>query len=494
LATRIGWRASVRPALWGIVLVAGLALPALANGGLRFATESPLTDAGELGNLFGPLQLWQLAGIWPAGDFRLEPEQQGPAYVLIGLAVAAGAGAAVHAWRRRAWPVLVYTVSLLLACVPICALGSPWVDAKALAGASPAIPFAAALAAAALYAAGRRIAGAIVIVAVLGGVLWSNALQYGGVNLAPRDQLAELEEIGDRFAGQGPTLMTEFQPYGVRHFLRDADPEGASELRRRQVPLADGGILEKGEFADTDRLDAAQLLVYRTLVLRRGPNQSRPPAAYDLAWTGDFYEVWQRLDPAPLQGAHLGLGIDPLPTARPDCADVRELAATAGTEGTLLGARRPPGIEVPFENAEYPPEWAAGAPAGQLVPQHGGEITATVDVPRFGDYDVWIGGSVRSRAELLIDGEVAGGVRHQLDYSGVFIPLGDAALSSGEHELTVRFGGPDLHPGSAGLSAAVGPLIVSSVDAAGAQVDRIPAEDAEERICGRSWDWIEVAG
>ena len=116
--------------------------------------------------------------------------------------------------------------------------------------------------------------------------MWSNALAYRDVNLAPRDQLAELETIGHRIAGQGPTLMTEYQPYGVRHFLRDADPEAASELRRRQVPLGDGRTLHKGETADTDRFQLGGLLVYRTLVLRRSPVQSRPPSPYRLTWRG----------------------------------------------------------------------------------------------------------------------------------------------------------------------------------------------------------------
>ena len=47
--------------------------------------------------------------------------------------------------------------------------------------------------------------------------------------LAPRARLAELDQVGTRFAGQGPTLMTETEPYGVRHFLRNLDPEGAAE-------------------------------------------------------------------------------------------------------------------------------------------------------------------------------------------------------------------------------------------------------------------------
>ena len=114
------------------------------------------------------------------------------------------------------------------------------------------------------------------------GVLWSGALAYRDVNLAPRDQLAELETIGHRIAGQGPTLMTEYQPYGVRHFLRDSEPEGASELRRRQVPLAGGGTLPKGATADTDRFRLAGLLAYRTLVLRRSPDPESPPVALPL--------------------------------------------------------------------------------------------------------------------------------------------------------------------------------------------------------------------
>ena len=118
---------------------------------------------------------------------------------------------------------------------------------------------------------------------VAGGVLWSNALGYGGVSLAPHDQLAELERIGERIAGQGPTLMTEYEPYGVRHFLRDADAEGISELRRRhESRCATGHRGPKGGSADTDRIDPAALGYYRTLVLRRSPAQSRPPSPYRL--------------------------------------------------------------------------------------------------------------------------------------------------------------------------------------------------------------------
>ena len=72
--------------------------------------------------------------------------------------------------------------------------------------------------------------------------------------------------------------MTEYQPYGVSHFLRRLDPEGASELRRRQVPLRDGRLLGKGETAPIDAFAPDALLVYRTLVLlRSGPGGIPPP-------------------------------------------------------------------------------------------------------------------------------------------------------------------------------------------------------------------------
>ena len=45
-------------------------------------------------------------------------------------------------------------------------------------------------------------------------MVWSNALAYRDANLAPRDQLAELELIGPEIAGEAGAPMTEYQPYG----------------------------------------------------------------------------------------------------------------------------------------------------------------------------------------------------------------------------------------------------------------------------------------
>ena len=108
------------------------------------------------------------------------------------------------------------------------------------------------------------------------------------MSLAPRAQLAELETIAGVLGNKGPTLMTEYQPYGVRHFLRNAAPEGASELRRREDPLLSGHSLRKGTTADIDQFQLGPVLVYRNLVLRRGPGASRPPSPYQLVYDGKY--------------------------------------------------------------------------------------------------------------------------------------------------------------------------------------------------------------
>ena len=49
--------------------------------------------------------------------------------------------------------------------------------------------------------------------------------------------------------------MTEYQPYGVRHFLRRLDPEGARSGAARPVSLRTGGMLDKAQYADLDAFD-----------------------------------------------------------------------------------------------------------------------------------------------------------------------------------------------------------------------------------------------
>ncbi len=479
--------ASLRAAAVGAG-VAVLSLPLILSGGLLPPTSSPLTDASARGNLIGPLDPWQAAGIWPSGDFRLAPEHELVAYTLIATACAAAAAGLAWSIGRRAPGPVLYVLGALAACAAAVLVGSPWVGGKALATASPAVPFAAMLGVGWLAGSGRKVASGALALVIAGGVVWSNALGYGGVNLAPRSQLAELERIGELVAGEGPTLMTEYEPYGVRHFLRDSDPEGISELRRRTIPLRDGTTVEKGGFADTDAVDPAALGYYRTLVLRRSPTQSRPPSPYRLVWRGEAYEAWQRPSHASLLPERMPLGDRYDPYAAPVCSRVLELAE----RGDLVVAAGEPPVIVPLSRARYPGSWATPATRHAPVPRTAGSIAARVTIERPADYEIWLGGSLRPAVELLVDGSPAGEVRHQLNNRGQYVRLGAAPLGHGTHEIEVRIGGADLHPGSAGDAGAVGPLVLSASEAASTRVARVPAA-AASRLCDRPWDWIEVA-
>ena len=474
----------------GAVVV--MCLPVIIPGGLLPPTSSPLTSETALGNLYHSLNGFQLFGVWPNGDFRLDPEDLTTTYILIAVVALAALLGLALAIRARSWALVIYVGSAMAASLAIFIVGSPWVGGKALATASPAIPLAGAAGGAALFARGRHIEGGVLVAVLAVGVLWSNALAYRDVNLAPRAQLAELQEIGGVLGDTGPTLMTEYQPYGVRHFLRDAAPEGASELRRRRVPLLNGRTLRKGLAADVDRFQLGGILTYRNLVLRRGPGASRPPSPYHLVYEGSYYDVWQRpANSTHFIVEHLGLGTETDPASVPECAEVHHLARQVGPGGMLAAVVRDPVVVVPLSETRHPAAWNSSRYQSALLPRTPGTMTARVQIPETGDYSIYLGGSVRPQVDLSVDGEHVNSVRAFLNNLGEYVPFGDANLSAGAHTISFTFHGSDLYPASGGTAQPIGPLALTDQDAAHTKISYFPVSQADE-LCGRTWDWIEA--
>lgn len=453
----------------GAVLIV-LALPAVAQAA-RFLGDGHLSswrDESRLANLIRPLNPLQAFGIWPAGDFRVRPGSYWPAMVLIVLvAVLAGAGLVRSIRRRDA--LLPYAACAVTGAIAYWALASPWIEAKSFAIASPALLALAASGCAWLAGSGRRVEAGVAAALVAGGVLWSNALAYGDLNLAPRDQLSELEQIGRDYSGQGPALMTEFQPVGVRHFLRRLDPEGASELRRRVVPLRDGTALPPLQYANLDAFRLDGILVYRTLVLRRSPTESRPPAPYELRRRGRYYEVWQRPATFTPIREHLPLGDLLHPGSDPVCSRVLRLSGRGSNVAAVV--RDDPVVVLPVPAA------------GQTIP---------FTVPRRDRYSIWLAGSIRAQVAVLVDGRPVGGAGYHLNNQGQFVELAQTVVGPGTHTLELRFVHPRLRPGVDGPDYGSGPVVVSA--AAPRRAVSVVSPARASTLCGRTLDWVEALG
>jgi hypothetical protein len=477
-----------------LAVVVGLtllvSLPWLLDAGLLPREAGALTSPQELGNLIGPLNGWQLVGIWPAGDFRLDPTDTVATVALIAIALLAAAIGLRRIWTRRAIGAAGFVAALLAGAAALALIGSPWVGGKALATGSAAMLFLACVGSSSLWERGMRVEGGILFGLIAVGVLWSNALAYRDAFLAPYPRLSELEAIGHEIAGQGPTLMTEYEPYGARHFLRDAEPEGASELRRRQVPLRSGATLESGATADIDEFALEGLLPYRTLVLRRSPLASRPPLPFHLTEQGDAYEVWQS-DGSPAPVDHLSLqGAGGSPIAPVSCSAVRALAERPGVVH-LAASVRPPPTMIPLGDMSLPEGWMVGGEGAYATPARSGTATGSFTLPRAGNYGIWLGGATRGSVEIAIDGDVAAEGGPELDHGGGYRQLGRARLNPGRHRIELRYEEQGLlAPGRGGEAFSVGPLVLSTAAAAAAPVQVVDVSRADI-LCSRQLDWVE---
>ena len=115
----------------------------LRPGGFVERFRGVLTGSDELGNLVKPLGVEQVVGIWPTGDFRFAPAALGATYALIGVAVLCAAAGFLLALRAGRRELVLYVLCALAGAALVKALAAPWLGAKALASASPAVPLAA---------------------------------------------------------------------------------------------------------------------------------------------------------------------------------------------------------------------------------------------------------------------------------------------------------------------------------------------------------------
>ena len=454
------------------------------------------TPDEDIGNLFGPLDLLQVLGVWPVGDFRTAPEAMGPTHLILAvLAVSALAGVGLSV-RRGAWSLLAYAAFVAAGSSAALAVGGTWIDGKTMAMTSP-VAVALALGGALAVVRGRATRGALAAsvlggtaaAAVTAGVLWSSALTYDEVSPAPHERMAELEEIGERFAGQGPALFTEYTPFAARHFLRSMDPEGATELRWRDIRLADGSVPPPKASMEIDDFALRDVLAYRTLVLRRMPTSSRPPSAYRRVWSGDAYDVWRREQRGRIV-EHVPFGDAQDAAAVPPCSELRRLARVASDAGgRVVAAVRATSVLAPVEGAQLPAAWPSQG-AGAVVPKTPDTAVIEAEVPRAGSYSVWLGGTFGRGITVLVDGREVGRLRDERQHAGQYLRTGAIRLFRGRHLVSLRFPSDGLRPGDGDTTLEMGPVLLSP-DAPAASVRTVEPARVES-LCRTALDWAEV--
>jgi hypothetical protein len=482
------------------VLVAGfaagatlLALSTLADlGDYLDVTKTTVTTQSELGNLLAPLHFTQVFGIWLSGDYRLFPKS-GPdidalslTYLLIGLAAVAAILGIAWLVRRRALGPLLFLVSSALALWYVTRTGSPWADAKALAIASPAVVLVAGVGPVALESRGARPEAAVMAVLLAVGVVTSNALIYHGVSLAPHDRLQELADLGDRTAGQGPLLYTDFEEFD-KHFLRDSQPVGASEAY--DVPgltpeLAGGGRAPYSRSIDVGLLSAPQVNRFRLLVQPRSPAGDRPPDGWRRIWTGRYYELWRRERNVPVVAQASPPEIK--------CADLRRLAGTARRRGARLAAAvAPPFTELAVPRRGRPAGWTPRVDYPFLLQTVGaGRVSGTLAPPAAGLQEVWLYGSFGREVGVRIDGRRVGGVSDELSQPAAWVQIGTVRLGPGRHRIEIVRGGGNLAPGNGDGPRTLGPLALRSAGATTQVVDVPPSR--WRSLCYRPLKWVDA--
>ncbi len=521
-----GLRRSVVPIAWLGGLTAAFMVPVwvvlagfLGNQGglIEQLFSSGQSTAVKLGNLIHPLSAFQLAGVWPVGDFRLTAPTL-PSVLLIGLVLLGAAAGVYLSVRRRQFGLALYVaVALIGAGIVYFSGGTPWVTGKSLAISSPALLAAALTAGGILWGrwGSRRIAGAagvLVVAALLGGVLWSNYLGYHDATLAPRSQLAELQHIGKLVAGHGPTFINDYEIYADRHFLREGDPVEPSEYRPVTLPLSNGVALTKGAWADIDSFPLSTLRPYVSIVTRRSPAESRPPSIYHLVWQGRYYELWQRaphperaiFEHIPLGesntlsfcGASAGGPIEPLcsvdPVAIPPCSQVRTLAREASkTHTVLLAYKRPAPIVARADQTQWPGAWYHESGARSLVPTTPGQLISHIAVASEQTYELWLGGSFARGFEVSVDGRSVGRVKDQMSTISGYVPVAELSLRPGVHTIVLTYPGADLTPGSGANEYTSLSEIVLQPQEPPSELIEVGPQQATQ-LCGRSLDWIEL--
>jgi len=487
-----------------VALLAALGTWIDLPGSLRVAQS--IASTSNPGNLQKPLRTVQVLGTWLVASYKHVPVggHLTLSYALAILELLAAVMGGLYVVYIRQYALAGWIGLTLAVWLGLTAYGTTWAEGKALMLTSPVVVLLAWAGVAALCASAPRSvfrpAALVLALALVGGVVASDAMQYHGSNLAPTARYEELASLNSRFSGRGPTLFTDYDEYAL-YELRDLDVGGPGFMFPPR-----GVVLAHGLPVDLDRVSPAALLSFPLIVTRRNPAANRPPAAYRLLWQGTYYQVWSRRPGAPAAIARLGLSSTaPAATAQlglsstrtgwlpVPCSRVERLAQVARSHRAQLVAASPPQlVRVDVASAIHP-VWA-NTRLGLLMSRPG-SLRGSFALPHAGVWELWLQGEIMPAVQVSVDGHPLASISSQL--TGVasdpdtMAPL-RVRLAAGGHRLRITRGtSSPLAPGSGG-SAILDSIFLTPVGAGSQATLHVTPAARWRSLCGRRLEWIEV--
>ena len=489
--------ALVKPLIvWAVALAAAVVLLALPTFGSlsesvglsKSFSTSNAAAVSDPGNLLRPLKKEQMLGVWLTGTHRVDPGAWfQETYLLIGVALIAAVLGLAFLVRRRLWTLLAWVAASAVVWALLTKRGTTWTDAKLLVITSPVVVLLVVFGIESLRQAGRRIEAVAIGVALAVGILASDAFTYHDTNLLPRARYQELIDIGERYGNGRAALLPEFDELAL-YALQDLPPDGPGfSYKTPQVAaLRDGTGTAYGSSYDLDQMSPDVVNRYDTIVSRRRPDASRPPASFRRIFHGRFYDVWRKTRGLQVI-AHVPAGGGLQPAGHVDCDELREAIAGAGDGVTLSYVERPTLLTVNPVKARHSPTWADnGTSLGLYSP---GQLSASVRVPQEGRYRVWLRGEFGRALRVYVNDRPAGAVSYDSGNDGNYAQPLEATLAAGRNRLRLVRGGGSLRPGD-NMPGALRAVVLEPV---AARTEVRTADTASwRRLCDRTLDWVEI--
>jgi hypothetical protein len=456
---------------------------------LQVAQE--IASTSNPGNLRSPLSAEQVLGVWIGGSYKLPPTGAALSAtdVLMALTGLAALGGAVNLLaRRRGYALAAWIALMLLAWLAVSHSVTTWASAKTLMLTSPVVVLLAWGGVAALKALRVRAlavgASLALSLALAGGVLASDTLQYRASDMAPTARYQELASLDARFAGQGPALFTDFDEYSM-YELRDLDVGGPNFV---YGPTALHATAGHGDPVSLSRVQPTALAAYPLIVTRRDPSAERPPAAYRLVWQGSYYEVWRRRPhPAPVLRQEALAG-----GPRVQCKAIGRMAQAASAGRQLVASEAPELIRIPLGRRAKHRSW--GREPDGLVMSRPGLLTTRVRLARAGSWKLWVQGRIMPTVSVAIDGRTVESIAGELDGNSLVpntIPPVTVALSGGFHRVKVTRPGFNWMPGDEGSAVLHAIFLTPSGEPEGGVLRRVSAA-RWRTLCGGVYQWLEL--